>query len=284
MRIGITGANGQLGRELQAYLTSTGYTVFPFSRHDFDICEYQSYKMKLSHLKLDFLINAAAFTDVDSAETNIDAAFQVNATGPLNLAKFCRNEKIRLIHISTDSVFSSETPEFFGVASPTRPINTYGRSKEAGEKAVIAEYPEGSWIIRTAWIYGNFGGKFVHAIINNAEVLSTISVVDDQFGQPISTYALSAYIDAMMTQGSLPGIYHFVSQDFVSRFEFAQAILTCLGSDFEKIQPISTIIEPTTAKRPRYSLLKTEESSGNIAISMESWKYYLNDFLRGMKR
>lgn len=284
MRIGITGAKGQLGQELTSYLRASGYTVFAFSREDLDICDEQSFEMKLSHLKLDFLINSAAFTDVDSAERNLDAAFQVNAEGPSELAKFCKSEKIGLIHISTDSVFSSETPEYFEITSATKPTNTYGRSKDAGEKAIIGEHPEGSWIVRTSWIYGNFGGKFVHAIMSKADDASPIPVVNDQFGQPISTFALSSYIDALIKQRSNPGIYHFASRDFVSRFEFAQTILTYLGADAERIQPILTISQPAIAERARYSLLKIEGSSEYLDINEESWKYYLTNFLQGVKR
>jgi dTDP-4-dehydrorhamnose reductase len=284
MRIGITGANGQLGQELNSYFKSAGYTVFAFSREGLDICEEQSFGVKLSHLKLDFLINSAAFTDVDSAESHFDTAFQVNAEGPLELAKFCRSENIGFIHISTDSVFSSDTPEYFGVTSGTNPINAYSRSKDAGEKGIIAEYPLGSWILRASWIYGNFGGKFVHAIMGKVHDYSSIHVVNDQFGQPISTFAVSSYIDALIRKRPNPGIYHLASQDFVSRFEFAQTILTYLGGEAERVQPIPTISKPTVAKRPKYSLLNIASSNEYLGVEGESWKYYLIDFLQSVKR
>ena len=284
MNIGITGANGQLGQELQRYLQSSGYTVFAFPRQNLDICDEKNFENKLSHLSLDFLINCAAYTDVDSAEANLDAAFQINAEGPLKLAKFCKSKKIGLIHISTDSVFSSDMPKFFETRSDTNPINVYSRSKAAGEKLIIAEYPEGSWIVRTAWIYGDFGGKFVHTIISKAEDPSPLSVVNDQFGQPISTLALSSYIDALIRQKASPGIYHFASRDFVSRFEFAQSILTNLDADAQRVWSISTISKPGLAIRPRYSLLEIEDVCKNLDINVESWKYYLINFLQNVKR
>ena len=284
MRIGITGANGQLGQELQSYLRSSGYTVFAFPRQVLDICNEESFKAKLSSLKLDFLINSAAYTDVDLAETKPEIAFKVNAEGPLKLAKFCKSENIGLIHISTDCVFSSFAPQYYEINSATNPLNTYGRSKDAGEKAIITEFPEGSWIIRVSWIYGSFGGKFVHAIMRKAEDSSPVPVVNDQFGQPISTFALSSYIDAVMFQRSSPGIYHFASRNFVSRFEFAQSILTHLGADAERVHPISTISNPAKAKRPVYSLLKIDNANENLDINVETWKSYLTSFLQDVRR
>jgi dTDP-4-dehydrorhamnose reductase len=181
-------------------------------------------------------------------------------------------------------VFSSDVPELFGTTSTTNPVNVYSRSKDAGEKSIIAVYPEGSWIVRTAWIYGNFGGKFVHGIMSKADDLSPIFVVNDQFGQPISTFALSSYIDALIRQNTTPGIYHFASRDFVSRFEFAQAILTHLGSNAERVKPILTMLKPGLAIRPRYSLLKIEDTSENLEIAVESWQHYLANFLQNVKR
>jgi len=284
MRIGVTGANGQLGQELETYLRSSGHSVFAFPRQELDICDENSFEIKLAHLKLDFLINSAAYTNVDLAESDFDFAFQINAVGPLNLAKFCKSKKIGLIHISTDSVFSSDTPELFDATSATNPINAYSRSKDAGEKLLIAEYPEGSWIVRTAWLYGNFGGKFVHAIMSKVEGFSPISVVSDQFGQPISTIALAHYIDALIRQKSNPGIYHFASKDFVSRFEFAQSIAMHLGVDADRVQPILTTSKPGMALRPMYSLLKIEDANENLDVNIGSWKYYLTNFIQGMKR
>jgi len=284
MRIGITGANGQLGQELQLHLRSSGHKVFAFPRQDLDICNEKGFKAKLSQLKLDFLINSAAYTDVDLAEKNLNIAFEINAEGPLKLAKFCKSENIGLIHISTDSVFSSSNPQHFKTKSSTNPINSYGRSKDAGEKAIITAYPEGSWIVRVSWIYGGFGGKFVHSIMSKVDDVSPVAVVNDQFGQPISTYAVSSYIDALILQRSIPGIYHFASRDFVSRFEFAQSILTYLGADAGRVQPIPTISKPAMATRPKYSLLKIEDSTKNLDIDVETWKSYLFNFLQEARR
>ncbi len=280
MKIGITGAGGQLGRELSLHLESVGFTGIAFSRQELDICNVELLNATLVKLDLDFLVNCAAFTDVDSAENKPATAFQTNAEGPANLAKVCKLKDIGFIHISTDSVFSSNTPEYFKVANATNPINVYGLSKEAGEKAILKEYPERSWIIRTAWIYGNFGGKFVHAIMEKAEGDQAFAVVDDQFGQPISTSALASYIGAIVRSEKHPGIYHFASTDYVSRFEFARTIFSILNSDPERVLPVSTIPSNFVAKRPKYSLLDTTESVDLLEIGARSWKDYLTTYLQ----
>lgn len=283
MRIGITGATGQLGRELRNILENHGHTVFPFSRVTLDIGDSDSFELKLTHLELDYLINAAAFTDVDLAEINIEKAFLVNADAPLHLAKFCKAKKIGLIHISTDSVFSSEIPQFFSATSSTNPINVYSKSKDAGEKAILAEYPEKSWIVRTAWIYGNYGGKFVHSIMSRTQDKAPFYVVDDQFGQPISTVVLSQYICKMINQNSVPGVYHLASKDFVSRFDFSRAIFRLLDADIERIMPISTTTSKGLALRPKYSLIGTDDTEEQLSISMKSWDYYLEGFVRNLR-
>ncbi len=280
MKIGITGPGGQLGRELSLHLGSVGFTVIAFSRQELDICNVELLNATLVKLDLDFLVNCAAFTDVDSAENKPATAFQTNAEGPANLAKVCKLKDIGFIHISTDSVFSSNTPEYFKVANATNPINVYGLSKEAGEKAILKEYPERSWVIRTAWIYGNFGGKFVHTIMEKAEGDQTLAVVDDQFGQPISTSALASYISTIVRSGKRPGIYHFASADYVSRFELARTIFSILNSDPERVLPVSTVPANFVAKRPKYSLLDTTESVSSLEIGVQSWKKYLIAFLQ----
>lgn len=284
MRIGITGAGGQLGRELRQHFESMDFTVFAFTRGELDICNQDLLKATVSELNLNFLVNCAAYTNVDLAEKNPGAAFQINAEGPANLARFCKLENIGLVHISTDSVFSSTEPEYFKVTQTTNPINVYGLSKDAGEKAILAEYPEGSWVIRTAWIYGEFGGRFVHTIMEKARSNQTLTVVDDQFGQPVSTSALATYIGALMKSNLGAGIYHFASSDYVSRFELARTIYSLLRVDPERVLPTSTIQNSLIAKRPRYSLLDTIGAVSGVEIKVESWKDYLKTFLEGTGR
>jgi dTDP-4-dehydrorhamnose reductase len=284
MRIGITGAGGQLGRELRQHFESMGFTVFAFTRRELDICNENLLRIAVSELNLTFIINCAAYTDVDLAEKHPGTAFQINAEGPANLARLCKLEDIGLVHISTDSVFSSTEPDYFMVTQITNPINVYGLSKDAGEKAILAEYPERSWIIRTAWIYGDFGGRFVHTIMEKARGNQPLTVVDDQFGQPISTSAFATYVGALMKSNLGAGIYHFASSDYVSRFEFARTIYSSLKVDPGLILPTSTIPNSLIAKRSKYSLLDTIGAESDVSIKVESWKDYLTAFLEGTGR
>jgi dTDP-4-dehydrorhamnose reductase len=284
MRIGITGAGGQLGKELKQHFELLGFTVFAFTRGELDICNEDMLKAKVSDLNLKFLLNCAAYTDVDLAEKNPGIAFQINAEGPAKLAQLCRLENIGLVHISTDSVFSNSEPAYFKVTQTTNPMNVYGLSKDAGEKAILTEYPEGSWIIRTSWIYGDFGGRFVHAIMEKAGSNQSITVVDDQFGQPVTTLALASYVGALMRSNLKAGIYHFASSDYVSRFDLARTIYSLLKANPGRVLPISTIPNSLIAKRPKYSLLDTVETMSDVDIKIESWKDYLTTFLEGTGR
>ena len=284
LRIGITGANGQLGFELKLQLESVGYEVIAFTRQNLDIRNLEEVARSLREINIDFLINCAAFTDVDAAELNADLAFQINANGPKNLAITCKTEGIRFIHISTDSVFSSDSPIFYHVDNPTNPLNIYSKSKDAGEREVTAMYPEGSWIVRTAWIYGRFGGRFVHTIVNKSKESGVLKVVEDQFGQPTTTHALAGFLISLIKSSANPGIYHFASQNYVSRFNFAKSIFGFLGEDEDRIQPIITLPSSQLAIRPKYSLIQVNNQLGRNVVELNSWEKYLTDFLAEVGR
>jgi len=284
LRIGITGANGQLGSDLKLQLESAGYEVFAFTREVLNICDLGEVAKSLRNKRLDFVINCAAFTDVDAAEQNAALAFKINVDGPRNLANTCKSEGIRFIHISTDSVFSSDSPHYYHVDSPTSPLNMYSKSKDAGEQAVLAAYPEGSWIVRTAWIYGRFGGRFVTAIMNKTKEGGVLKVVDDQFGQPTTTSALARFLISLITSDADPGRYHFASQTYVSRFSFARSIFELLGEDVDRIQPTITLPTKHVAVRPKYSLLQLSNKLGNTIVELTNWEKYLTDFLADVRR
>lgn len=284
LRIGITGASGQLGSELILRLETAGYEVVAFTRKNLDISNTEEVARSLRDINLDFLINCAAFTDVDAAEQDAALAFQVNADGPRNLAITCKTEGIRFIHISTDSVFSSDSPHYYHVDNPTNPLNMYSKSKDAGEQGVTSTYPEGSWIVRTAWIYGGIGGRFVRTIVNKSKESGILKVVEDQFGQPTTTRALASFLNSLITSNANPGIYHFASQNYASRFNFARSIFEFLGEDIDRIQPISTLPMSHVAVRPKYSLLQLNNQVGNTIVELDSWEKYLTDFLADVRR
>jgi dTDP-4-dehydrorhamnose reductase len=279
MKIAIVGSSGQLGKEFNFTLSALGYEVFSIPHEALDITDVAAVSRFFESIKVDYLINCAGFTNVDAAENSPDNAFRVNSAGPENLAKTCRECGIRLIHISTDSVFNSDFPQFFDVNDLTNPMNTYSKSKDAGDKAVQAIYPEGSWIVRTAWIYGAYGGKFVHAVLAKAQDDGPFEVVNDQFGQPTSTKALANFIDVIISSQTAPGIYHFCSADYVSRYDFALKIFEIIGADIHRIMPVPTLQTDLVAVRPKYSLLKTNGRIGNSSIAINSWESYLGEFL-----
>lgn len=276
MRIGVTGISGQLGRDLVNALQKAGFFVVPLSRYELDLSKRVSLPSILDRFKLDCLVNCAAYTSVDGAEFNGNLAMQVNASFLQDLSEYCKIRKIDLIQISTDSVFSSETPRFFETTSCPNPINMYGKSKAAGEKAVLDADLESFKIIRTAWLYGKQAHKFLQAIIEKAARGKPFEVVDDQFGQPTSTLSLAQFIVFLLTSEKQNGIFHFTSSDFTSRADFARKVLSLSGFDQGLIRSVRTKSEPMLAKRPSFSLLDTSvESTGNY-----QWVYQWEDELK----
>lgn len=280
MRIAITGVSGQLGRVLLHDLPSYGHEVFPLDRNLFNFLYFERSKTHLNQVEPDLIINCAAFTQVDLAETEVDAAYLINAIGPTQLAKYCKQRGIGLIHLSTDAVFSTSTPVMNPVFGHTNPLSVYAKSKLSGEIGIQKEYPEGSIIVRTAWLYGKNGAKFVQAIISKGIKNEPFEVVDDQFGQPTHTQSLSYFICFLLNSDVAHGVYHFSSKDFVSRFELALDILTLANLDNKLVVPTQTILTPNMAQRPKYSLLDTSPKCVNHYFKIPDWKSDLEEFFR----
>lgn len=280
MKIAVTGVSGQLGSVLLQDLPSRGHEVFPLDKNIFNFLNFEAAKAHLDQLGLELVINCAAFTNVDLAESRVDEAYLINATGPTQLAKYCRQRGIGLIHLSTDSVFSTLTPVMNPVFGSTNPINVYAKSKIAGEIGVQKEHPQGSIIIRTAWLYGNSGAKFVQSIIAKGIKNEPFEVVDDQFGQPTHTQSLSNFICFLLNSDVASGIFHFSSKDFLSRFELAQEILTMANLGNELVMPTQTNPMAGIAQRPIYSLLDTSPESVYNYSKVPDWKTDLKEFFR----
>lgn len=280
MKIAVTGVSGQLGSVLLHDFTSRGYEVFPLDRNIFDFLNFERSKTNLDQIRPNLIINCAAFTKVDLAETEVDKAYSINATGPTQLAAYCRQRAIRLIHLSTDSVFSTPTPVMNPVFGSKNPLSVYAKSKLSGEIGIQKEHPEGSIIVRTAWLYGNSGTKFVQSIISKGLKNIPFEVVDDQFGQPTYTHSLSNFISFLLITDVTNGIFHFSSKDYLSRFKLAQEILTLANVDRELVIPIQTIRKEGVAQRPTYSLLDTSPKSVNNYSTIPDWKTDLEEFFR----
>ena len=280
MKIAVTGVSGQLGIVLLQDLAARGHEVFSLNRNLFNFLDFEGSRTYLDQLSPDLIINCAAFSQVDLAETRVDEAYAINATGPTELAKHCRQRGIRLLHISTDSVFSSLTPFFNPISGRPNPLSVYAKSKLSGEIGIQREHPEGAIIVRTAWLYGKTGAKFVQAIISKGVKNNPFEVVDDQFGQPTHTSSLSKFICFLLESVVTNGIFHFSSNDFVSRSDFAREVLTLANLNHEIVIPTPTIRLAGLAERPRYSLLDVSPESVNNYSNVFDWKTGLEEFFR----
>ena len=282
MRILITGANGQLGKELNSCFSKFNVEIISFDKTQLDITKIDKIRDCVENFLPDWIINCAAYTNVDLAEVNIDSSNNINGTGPGNLASICKSYGSRLLHISTDSVYSNNLPRFLDADQKTNPINQYSKSKVLGEELSMFNFKEGTWILRTSWLYGEFGGNFTHAILKKASNNEIIQVVDDQFGQPTNSRNLANYIKSFIFQPPNPGIYHFTDQGYVSRVDFARQILIFRGFDLSLIRSVGTKKQEGVAVRPKFCLL----APSNLLyddVDCISWQESLQHFLKDLK-
>jgi dTDP-4-dehydrorhamnose reductase len=219
----------------------------------------------------DFVVNVAAWTAVDDAETHEAQAFAVNAVGAANLARACSVARARMVQVSTDYVFAGDATSPYAEDAPLAPRSAYGRTKGAGEWAVQALCPQ-SWIVRTAWLYGAHGPNFVKTMARLAAERDTVSVVDDQRGQPTWTVDLAAAIVRLVEAEAPFGTYHGTSAGETTWFGFAQAIFAELGLDPARVLPTTTDAFPRPAPRPAYSVLGHEAWRGAALDLLPSWR------------
>ena len=219
----------------------------------------------------DFVVNVAAWTAVDEAETHEPAAFAVNAVGAANLARACAASRVGMVQVSTDYVFAGDASAPYSEDAPPAPRSAYGRPKAAGEWAVQALCPQ-SWIVRTAWLYGANGPNFVKAMASLAAERDTVSVIDDQVGQPTWTVDLAAAIVRLVEAGAPFGTYHGTSAGETTWFGFAQAIFAELGLDRARVKPTTSEAFPLPAPRPAYSVLGHEAWRAAALDPLPSWR------------
>lgn len=256
----ITGAGGQLGLRLAALLPS----ATAFTRETLDITSPAGVLAAVA--EHDLVINTAAWTDVDGAETNEALATSVN--GAATLAAACSDAGARLIHLSTDYVFDGRGTAPYAEDAPTAPINAYGRSKLAGENTVLAA---GGTVVRTAWLYDTTGRNFLTTMLRLATERETLDVVDDQHGQPTWAQALAEQLVALGRAKAPAGIYHGTSSGQTSWYHFARAIFQNAGLDPERVRPTTTDKFPRPAQRPAYSVLGHDGWAKAGLPPMEPW-------------
>lgn len=281
-KILVTGANGQLGQAIHEISTNYKELEFVFvSRNELDITNQELVKNYFENNVFDAVVNCAAYTAVDLAESDIANARLINATATQYLAEITANKNIPFIHISTDYVFDGtiSTPRL--EADPTNPIGVYGQTKLEGEDLALSINPQ-TIIIRTAWVYSKYGKNFVKTMLWLFKEKEEIGVIDDQIGSPTNAVDLADAIAQMLSKDNLVyGIYNYSNEGKCSWFEFASKIKALTNSSII-INPIPTTSYPTPAKRPAYSLLDKSKIKETYQIEIPNWEESLSKELKAM--
>ena len=271
-KILVTGANGQLGQCLQKISSQFEEFEFIFTDSEtLDITNKEEVNDFFWQNAPDFCINAAAYTAVDLAETDIEKAFLVNADGTENLAEACSENNAQFIHVSTDYVFDGENNLAYTEEDFTNPLGVYGASKLAGDELALEVNPC-SVILRTSWVYSEFGKNFVKTMLNLFATKEELNIVADQFGQPTNANDLAeAIMKIIKSEKITPGIFNFSNLGRISWFDFAEKIAE-LSEAKIKLNAIETSQYPTPAKRPKNSVLDLDKISKTYAIQLKPWE------------
>lgn len=287
MKALIFGAGGQLGRELVATAPETA-SLTALDRHALDIVDAEAVRSAVEREKPDVVMNAAAYTAVDKAETEVEQALAVNVEGARNLAFACAATGAQLVHFSTDFVFDGTAAEPYSPHAPTRPIGAYGKSKLDGELAMLAGHPQGGLVVRTSWLYSEFGNNFVKTMLRLMAERESLSVVGDQVGSPTWANGLATVAWRLGTERAPAGIYHWSDAGATTWYDFAVEIQTVaveLGilESTIPIEKITTAEYPTPAKRPAYSVLDCGKTVASTGYAQVEWQANLRRMLAGLK-
>ncbi|HXD77218.1 MAG TPA: dTDP-4-dehydrorhamnose reductase [Puia sp.] len=280
-KIFVTGANGQLGRDLRAIAGEyPGFDFFFFDRATMPVEDPDVLSAFFARERPAWCVNCAAYTAVDKAESEKESAFLINGDAVGYLADECHRHGCRLIHISTDYVFDGRSDTPLQEADVTAPINTYGASKLEGERQALERHPKGTVIIRTSWVYSRFGNNFVKTMLRLMKERAAVSVVSDQVGSPTYAADLAAAILHIIRYPSYtPGVYHYSSEGRISWYEFALAIRDLTGSRCA-VNPILTSQYPTPARRPAFSLLDKTKIRIAYQLTIPDWREGLANCLK----
>ncbi len=279
MKLLITGANGQLGLEIASLVPNfPEYSFFFADKNLLNIVNFEEIEGFLSKNKVDVIVNCAAYTLVDKAEEEPEMANEVNHLAVKNLGLIAKNHHLKLIHISTDYVFDGNSEIPYKEADATNPQNAYGISKLNGEKALTEINPKHSIIIRTSWLYSEFGNNFVKSMLKLSKEKESITVVSDQIGSP--TYAKDLAKAILQIIPAINNndiqIYHYANQGQCSWFDFASAIMKIAQQNCE-ILPIPSSAYKTKVKRPKYSLLNTNKIQHTFNLEIPNWEEALRE-------
>jgi len=289
----LTGCFGQLGTAIQrrwdAASLSADYDLLPVDASQLDLTDAPDVRAYLDQLKPRYVINTAAYTQVDNAESDSEAAFALNGDAVSVLARWCSKNDCTLIQISTDFVFDGQADSPYLPEAATGPLSVYGASKLAGEHHVRDRLPHNGIIVRTAWLYSEFASNFVKTMLRLMDERPELKVVNDQIGSPTSAHTLAQFILTLVQKGATHGVFHWTDGAEISWFDFARAIheagRSCrlLANDVS-IKPILSSAYPTPATRPAYSVLDRTSSLALIDEDAEDWQSALKHVVENLVR
>ncbi len=272
----VAGGSGMLGTDLVAALVSLGEQVTGMDRAGLDVTDAASIADAIARHRPDVVVNCAAWTAVDDAEAAEEQALAVNAGGAASLAAGCAAAGARMVQVSTDYVFAGDAGRPHAEDDVPAPRTAYGRTKLAGERAVLGRLPGSGYVVRTAWLYGAHGPNFARTMIRLEGQRPTVDVVDDQHGQPTWTVDVASQIIALVRSAAPPGIYHATSSAQTTWFGLAREIFGLLGADPTRVRPIPSIELTRPAPRPTYSVLGHSAWARLAVAPIGDWRLRLH--------
>ena len=283
----VTGANGQLGNSVRQWAEKYPQYIFVYTDIDtLDICDATAVKSFVKEKGADYIINCAAYTAVDKAEDDETLCARINQEAVQNLGEAAQEVGAKVIHVSTDYVFDGTNHVPYVETDATCPASVYGRTKLAGEQVLLKVCPESSVIIRTAWLYSEFGNNFVKTMLRLGSEREQLSVVFDQVGSPTYAGDLAAAILTVLEQaekgGFVPGVYHFSNEGVCSWYDFAMKIME-LGGKTCQVAPIESKEYPAKANRPHYSVLNKAKIKATYQVVVPHWETSLRKCIEAIK-
>jgi len=278
IKVLVTGKDSQLAKCLRDIQKNYPRISFVFKNSKkLNIASVKSVKSNFKETDYDYCINCAAYTAVDKAEKEPVLARSINTTGVINLAESCKENKVRLIHISTDFVFDGESKRPYLETDNKNPLGVYGKTKSEAEDVLI-EILESYFIIRTSWLYSQYNKNFLKSMLSLIKSNEEIKVVDDQIGSPTNANELAQLICEIINSDSNAfGVYHFCNKDETSWFNFAKEIFRVWSVRVE-LKPIKTSEYSTSTNRPKYSVLDTSKTENTFGLTINGWKAALYNF------
>ena len=289
----LTGSGGQLSQSIiklwSNHPISATHTLLPFSKSQLDITDSKSISLNLPNQKVDVLINTAAYTDVNGAESNQEICYNANCLGPTHLSKWAKNQNANLLQVSTDFVFDGNISIPYDVCATPNPINMYGLAKRKGEFNVLKELPQNSSILRTSALYSSNGKNFVNTMLELMSTRDQLSVIDDQIISPTSSNSLASVslsITEKLIEGAAKKIYHWNDGGILSWYDFAieiqkEALSLGLLTRRIPIKKVSSSDYKSVAQRPAFSVMDRRETLADFACPEESWQKQLSIVLKG---